>query len=66
MLPSLTGVTINNLRPLEAVPIQKQVQCTQDCWIEIGSETSIYQLATPYSLHQKYMKMTKQQLKKSW
>ena len=31
MLTSYTGVTRNNLRPLEAVPMQKQEQFTQEC-----------------------------------
>ena len=31
MVPSLTGVPIKNIISLEAVPTQKQEQCTQEC-----------------------------------
>ena len=66
MVPSLTSVTINNLRPLELVPMQKQEQCTQWHQIKIRSETSIDQLVTPQSLYQNCIIITKQQLNESW
>ena len=63
---SYNGVPRNNLKPQEEVPMHKQEQCTQECWIKIGSETSVDQLDTPYNLHQNYTSITKQQLKESW
>ena len=36
MVPSLTGFPVNNPRHLEAVPIQKQEQFTQEYYIKIG------------------------------
>ena len=31
------------MKPQEKVPMQKQEQCTQEYYIKVGSETSLYQ-----------------------
>ena len=61
--PSLTGVRRNNMIPLEAITMQKQEQCTQECYIKIGSENYLDKLVTPYDLHKNYTRITKQQLR---
>ena len=47
MVPSYTGVRRNNMKPQEAVQINKQVQYKLECYIKVGSETSLYPLVTP-------------------
>ena len=37
MVTSFTDTPRNNLRHLEKVPMHKQEQCTQACYIKIGS-----------------------------
>ena len=67
MVPSYNGVPRNSLKPQESVQMQKQEQCTKECYIKIGPETSLYQLVTPYIVpSSNYMRKTKQQLKEYW
>ena len=60
MVPSLTGVPINDLRLQDAVPIHKQDQCTQEFYIKTGSDNSLDQLVASYYPYQKYMRTIKQ------
>ena len=64
MVTSQNSVPKTNLRPQEESPMQKQEQCTQECQIKIVSETYLNRLVTPQDLHQKYTRITKQQLNK--
>ena len=45
--------------------MHKHEQFTQECYIKIGSETSLDKLFIPYNLHQNYMRITTKQLKES-